>query len=750
MSAAEDSRPCRLTIEGDSLELRRSYSDIISSFSKHEQLICSLLPIHATGAPESLVAVEYIMSLFKSSLQLFSESAVIQSALTDSREFVLPDSLANTVNDILSQGSVSAVAQALQVKHMHREINLERFNDCARILPPTGANDPLLEVARTLASTGSTYCKQHDYLQHLYHKFEDMRPRIRQMGNCALKHAAALCLDGKGLLLDVRQMPDGPEAFCKRFGIDTKAKAHHTAKYNSDGTLRPAGRFLQDLNEDPEGLGYFLHAEENKQLSRDRYGDYIQEQMVRPSLQHMGKVSSFLQRIYDLCVTTGWRLQDLRGIVEDNKGAFNAIRVDPTDVALVSMRVSTHFLFIPTSNGFGITSTPSIWDTVNKFIDYNIRATIFGILFRWTDDRAIVTHFSHVSHDKAVLHRENVRMFGPDPYPLDLEKSQEGAVIVCVGYCLKFLPGTISPNDKGVRKLLVVFFVADISSGSAWSLKFCQKVSSLADRYSQVILGMRGFSSVFYSMLRLPDNATRKDKEFGVRYPNSEHRFSVLLWRSVVITLLTRPGLLDVPIFSLVNRHAETEHYYYVASDAYNKLGLTVHSKEELLAVSSFPLPFDAPEADYQNVKEFLGLLLGLVILKCYIKAPRGTRIHFTSDSKASLSWITKNRAKSLFAQRSFTAYTWLCVYAGFDMADAVHESATTVRMKELDDLSRLDVVHNYPPHKLVDLSQNAPVVELFRLCDPTMLLGPSVYPCDAHLTVFTQITDCLRRLCTE
>ena len=553
--------PYRLAVDSDTIDVNRSIEAILTSFDKHGPLIAALLPLPSAQCPtSSLVSVEYITSMFTSSLQLFSDAEVVRAAASDSVGFVVPESIANSVQDIIAAGSVASVAASLQQKYMNREVNAQRFAECERLLPDEGVDKAVVSLARTLASTGSVYCVQPDYNLHLSHRFESMRPRIHQIGLCALKHSAALCADGKGLLLDVRQMPDGPENFFRRYGIDTKAKAHHTAKYNSDGSLRPAGRFLQDLNEDPDKNGYFLHAEENKVRSRLLYGDYIQEQMVRSRLDNREQPSSFLQRIYDLCVAKGWQLHELRGIVEDNKGAFNAIRVDPASVSLVCMRVSEHFCFIPTSNGFGITSTPSAWDTLCKVIDYNIKSTIFGILYRWTDDRAIVTHIDFLDHDRQILHAENVRMFGPDPYPLDLDKSQAGAVIVCVGYSLKFIPGTISPNEKGVKKLLVVFFVADIQSGSFWPLKFCQKVASLADRYSHVILGMRGFASVFYTLLRLPDDEASTDnrhRAFSVRYPNSAHRFAVMLWRCVVLTLLTRPGLLDVPMFSLVNRHAE-------------------------------------------------------------------------------------------------------------------------------------------------------------------------------------------------
>lgn len=733
-----------MAIERDTIVIRRSREEILSSFRSHEALVSALIPVSAQSSQiDTAVTFEYIFALFQSSLSLFSDAAVINAAVSDAQEFVLPPEFCNSVDQIRTVGSVSQVVAQLQDKFRSREINADRFEECVSLLPPGTLPDYVLNNAQQLAGVGSQYCVQEDYYEHLHHKVDDMRPRVSRLKQCLLKHASKLCEAGKGILLDIRQMYEGPEAFLKKFKIDTKAKAHQTAKYNADGSLRPAGRFLQDLNEDPGGDGYFLHSEENKQRSKDKYGAYQQEQMFE-----------FLQRVYDLCVKNGWKLSELRGIVEDNTGAFNCIRVDPDWVSLVCMRVSKWFLFLPTSNGFGITSTPSIWDTVCLVVDALIRLFIIGILFRWVDDRLVVTHWANVVHDKHILHRENDRMFGPNS--LDKEKSQCGSHVACVGYALRFDAGTIAPNDKGLKKLLVVFFLADISTNAKWPLKFCQRIASLADRYSRVVIGMRGFVNAFHALSRVLPTASRQEKEFGVRYPNSFHRFCVVLWRSVILTMYTHPGKLDVPMFSLVNRYADTHlPYFYVASDAYNKLGITVHSSNatgsSLLYVSSFVLPFDAPQADYQNCKEFLGILLALVIIRVKVNAPRGTRLHWTSDSMAALSWVLANRAKSVFAQRAFTAYTWFCIEAGYDVADVVHESASTARMQELDDLSRLNVLHNYDPSLVVDFSANQSVIRLFQLCDPTSLLDTSeASTCQSHIQVFGEITSCIRDICAN
>lgn len=721
-----------MSIESDTFMLRRSRQAILKAFRSHERLIASLLPVQLSSLDKTVTA-ESIFTRFRTNLQLFSDKAVIDAAARDAADFVVPEEFTHDVARIERLGSVAAVVREDQAVNIPGEINDIRFMDCASSVRPGDSPVPNMALARQLASTGSQYCVLPTMWDNLSHEVKPLRPRIAAMGNAILKHAVVMRAQRKGLLLDVRQMPEGPEAFFRKHRIDTKCQAHQTAKYKADGSLHPPGRFLQDLNEDPDGQGHFIHAPVHKEMSVARYGKYQQRQLV-----------DHLQDVYDLCVRKGYQLSDMRAIVEDNKGAFNCIRVDPDWVTLVCMRVSKFVFFIPTYNGFGITSTPSIWDYVALVVDYLIWLFIFGVMMRWVDDRILTTHKDNVEHDHEIMIRQNTRMYGPNPF--DTVKTQVGAVVVYIGYLINYQVGTVAPSAKGLNKLLVVFFALDISSGAKWPIKLCQKVASLADRYSQVILGMRGFVYVFHSLSSRGETMSNKEAAFASRQPQSEHRFAVILWRCVIITMMTHPGSLDVPIFSLVNQHASPLPIYHIESDAYNKIGIKISCGGDLIAVSSFVLPFTAPEADYQNCKEFMGILLGIIILKVERAAPRGTRLSWTSDSRSALSWISKKRAKSLFAQRAYTAYAWLLIVSGYVEPETVHAAGASVQMKSLDDLSRLDVLHEYAAHLRVDMSRHDAVVKLFQLCSPTLYLS-AFDSCQSHIAVFTDIATCIQAI---
>ena len=68
-----------------------------------------------------------------------------------------------------------------------------------------------------------------------------------------------------------------------------------------------------------------------------------------------------------------------------------------------------------------------------------------------------------------------------------------------IGWSIDLETETIRPSDKGIRKLMFAFYMVD-ALASHWPLTICQLLSSLAQRYSAALIGMRPFVSAFYEM----------------------------------------------------------------------------------------------------------------------------------------------------------------------------------------------------------------------------------------------------------
>ena len=120
-------------------------------------------------------------------------------------------------------------------------------------------------------------------------------------------------------------------------------------------------------------------------------------------------------------------------------------------------------------------------------------------------------------------------------------------------------------------------------------------------------------------------------------------RFATHIWRAVIIMMIQDSDALAVPLRALVhpiNRRAD----YMPVTDAANSLGVAIFNAQNVLVLmTSYKLPFEAFASDNQNAKEFMGLLLSIVLLKTLVNAPRGTTISLTNDNTSALSWIKDN-----------------------------------------------------------------------------------------------------------
>ena len=93
------------------------------------------------------------------------------------------------------------------------------------------------------------------------------------------------------------------------------------------------------------------------------------------------------------------------------------------------------------------------------------------------------------------------------------------------------------------------------------------------------------------------------------------------------IFLFLNPDALSVPINSVVQSEGLTIDYR-ATTDAANSIGLVVYNiLKEVVLVKSYELPFSAHGSSFQNAKEFMGLLLAMMLIKIKFNPPRGTTL---------------------------------------------------------------------------------------------------------------------------
>ena len=216
----------------------------------------------------------------------------------------------------------------------------------------------------------------------------------------------------------------------------------------------------------------------------------------------------------------------------------------------------------------------------------------------------------------------------------------------------------------------------------------------------------------------------------------------MVTWRAVTQILLINLDALSVPISSVVKSVGWTIDYR-ATSDAANSIGLAVcNGSGELVLVTSYKLPFSAIESKYQNAKEFMGLLLAVILIKIKLNPPKGTKIALTGDNTASLKWIEGNKANSPSAQMAFIAYSWVVITTGMRVESVTHIAGASDQMHDVDALSRNFANALEDSTKCVVTSNDAKLDNLFRRCDPTLVTGPMPEQLKEFETMVTCVLD--------
>ncbi len=208
------------------------------------------------------------------------------------------------------------------------------------------------------------------------------------------------------------------------------------------------------------------------------------------------------------------------------------------------------------------------------------------------------------------------------------------------------------------------------------------------------------------------------------------------------MVLLSNPTSLAVPLRSVSTLRRQIN--FIIVSDAEPlSLGVKVTSPSGVvLAFASYRLPFPefkpldplaptAKESKFQNVREFLGVILGLLICKQLCVGP--CCVQWVNDNTSALSWVRDDMARSRAAQVSFLTYTWCCLLGRISVEHVQHIPGST--MGDVDSLSRfLPIQSLNPRHDWSNLL-------------PLSLLDNCFLPCDTsgvEQSALAPLTQCI------
>ena len=285
------------------------------------------------------------------------------------------------------------------------------------------------------------------------------------------------------------------------------------------------------------------------------------------------------------------------------------------------------------TGNFGWQGSPAVWAVFSRALLRAAKGRLSGWIVVYVDDFIGISVASRAYADQAILRELVFGALGPEA--INTDKSVLPAQVSdCIGWTVDLVYERIYPNEKGRRKLVAAFFGFDISGIISQHTFEC--MASLASRYSEALIGTRPFVSALYAA----------SARGSARHASSETRACIVVWRAVSLMAWSNPLSLAVPLRWVSSRVLSPE--YTPTSDAGPQgLGVVVRNPAGMiLAFAGYRLPFsddgsqssEAKESRYQNVREFMGAILSMIM--CFQLARGPCVIHWINDNTSAISCV--------------------------------------------------------------------------------------------------------------
>ena len=667
-------------------------TSLASSWSK--LLLCSgfLSPV---SSGTSLLLFPFSSVLCDINLE-FSTTGARVNAEAEAAGFVWPPEVLTRDASALvaAGGSLSALVSARQSLSAENRFNVAR---CRKIF----SNDIDFPILLEVASFGATVDVSGDFV--LNGSPEPLRQLHGSMLHTFQKHAFKLWQKNQVFLLPLAALTD--------------TTVHYSSLHWTPKPGKPEGRFLGDLSNNTAGSS--VNSDDARAAIVERFGE-----------APLPSISDIVGHIFEVADSCGG-LANVSLWKEDIVGAFGQFNINPDSSHLLAFLVDAITVLIYFTGMFGWMGAPFVFNVFSRALGRVANARSVGSVDIYVDDFMGASPTPHALADQHSAQLLITEVFGPSS--VNLEKTILPArEAEFIGWFIHLPSETIRPSDRGIRKLAFAFFGVDISAGVSISVQVYQRLASLAGRYSVCLIGMRAFVQPLFQMLRGTSTS---------RKPSAAAKFTIIIWRSVSLILLADPVLLAVPLSSL--RSLRDVAVLRVKSDAGPRgLGVVIYDLSgTCLAHVSYFLPFNAGDPSFQNIREFLGLLFGLLLLTKL--GYNRISISWTGDNVSSLSWARKNLSSSPAAQASFYFYSWLQIKTQIDVVETIHVPGIT--MGDVDGLSRFRATGF---SKSTDVSYLiCPIIkEIMVLCDPTLPRNDL----REHESLFSDVLRLIEALCSS
>ena len=273
--------------------------------------------------------------------------------------------------------------------------------------------------------------------------------------------------------------------------------------------------------------------------------------------------------------------------------------------------------------------------------------------------------------------------------------------------------------------MLFVFFCFDDSKGQPYSLWVV--LAAIAERYSNGILGARclvaGLNKMVGVALRRPKSKVSA---------TSEAKFEIEMWRVMGLLLWANPTSFSISIEMFTHRYditkLQSNRNVFTITDASGwRICVALYDTETkfLIAWSSYLFPFKSDPGLYQNNREFLGVIMSLMLFRikfpCETSSKNADQFQFkwVGDNKSALSWVTKEKCNSLAGQTASMVYTRFQIYSNIYVNEVEHLPG--VMMGDIDHNSRDNPAPSLIPSLYVSLDTIPAFASIIKLLDPSI-----------------------------
>jgi hypothetical protein len=647
----------------------------------------------------------------------YNPDAIEQAAEADAAGFEWPAAaMHQDADEVRTEGSLRGAIEAKIEAHRSQRFNAERVDALF-------SADPEYDTLRDIAVHGARIEVPPDVI--LDREPPPFREKQLRMPLTVQKHACKLWQKGRGIVLRADDIPveERPDI--------AYHSSHWTSKTDDDPQKAAAGRWLLDC------------ATVNTDATRDaaikRYG-----KVELPTLASI--LAGWLAYATKLNVP----MAECEIAKDDVSSAYPQFDFSPASTMLMAVCIATGLIFMYLTGMFGWTGCPMVFACISRAMLRRIRIRSDSPTDLYVDDFIMFTIKGRGKAQQKMVEEVIDSTF---PGGVDTQKRRTpGPAQEILGWDVDLQTGLVNPNVKGREKLLLYFFTFNTSVSH--SIQEWEQLASLAERYSHGICGMRGMVAPLHAAVaECHARGTRSTGSSSSQWCQArpEQMACIEMWRVVATMMMLHPTCLAVPI-TWVARHEPAFppglrkglHLKLVSDASPWKLCAVLQDiNNTTIAWTTLTLPFDS--AAFQNIREYLGLLLGLLLINAaakqgIISVGTDPTIIWEGDNTSALSWAESGKVKSRGGQMANLAVIWSQLYGNFNVDSAVHLAG--IHMGDVDGASRDKELTDLSQQTFVPMENSPGIRELFSLCNP--LIHSEIL--EFH-EAFQQLHTCLREV---